>query len=76
MKASWKKSSSDDGKWIVRVVADEPFEELPAAGATIDVKKKNGETKPVTLGSQIWSGEGDGRYEDDKGKPIALYALD
>lgn len=67
MQITWSKLKS--GGWGVRAKAEDPFEELPAPGATVVVTKKNGETSEVTLGSKVWSG-------DDGGAPIGLYALD
>jgi hypothetical protein len=67
MQNTWSKLKS--GGWGVRCKAEDPFEELPAPGATVIVEKRNGETSEVTLGSQVWSGK-------DDGSPIGLYALD
>ena len=73
LKAHWSRGK-EDGKWLVKAVADEPFEELPAEGDEITVTKKNGETQTVTLKKKLW--EGEGKYDSDKGLPVALYALD
>ena len=67
LQVSYSKLKS--GSWGVRVKADNPFEELPAAGATLTVTLKSGETNEATVTRQVWSGE-------DDGNPIALYALD
>jgi len=74
MKASWSKLTSVG--WGVRVVADEPFEELPEAGAEVTVRTKAGKESTVTVKSVVWSGETDGKYDTKPGQPTALYALD
>lgn len=70
MKATWSKNKAS-GKWGVRVVADEPFEDLPAEGSTITVTKKSGETSEVTVTKLIWQGE-----DNESKQPAGLYALD
>ena len=74
MKASWSRDKKNEGKWLVQVVADDPFDELPAEGAEIDVHKKSGESSTVTRTKKLW--EGEGRFDDAAGKPVGLYAVD
>ncbi len=61
-------SKLKSGQWGVRVKLEDPFEELPAAGAEVTVEKKNGTKDAKTLGQQIWAGEDE--------FPLAFYALD
>ena len=51
------------------MVCEDPFEELPASGAEIEVTKRDGSTSTAKLTRQVWAGERDGH-------PIGLYALD
>ena len=77
MKATWAKDKQNEGKWLVRVIADEPFEDLPDPPTAVTVEKRDGQTSKATLTRMVWSGEDDGRVsEETKGKPVGLYALD
>lgn len=51
------------------MVCDDPFDELPAGGAEIEVTKKDGTVQVSKVTRQVWAGERDGH-------PIGLYALD
>lgn len=51
------------------MVCTDPFDELPAAGAEIEVTKKDESVDIVKVTRQVWSGERDGQQ-------IGLYALD
>ena len=67
MKISYAKLNT--GKWGVRALAEDPFEELPAVDAEVTVTKKNGEQDTVKLTRLVWQGDNDG-------SPVGIYALD
>ncbi len=69
MKATFSKLKS--GNWGVRVVTDDPFEELPESGATVKVVLRSGEETEAKITKLVWSGS-----DQNSDGLVGLYALD
>lgn len=58
-----------DGKWGVRCVAEDPFEELPTPGADVTVTKRDGSEQSRKLGSTVWTGT------NNDGSKVGIYEV-